>query len=122
MMQKNYKKIQYLMMHPILGTLPEQRYWEQKFDWYNSRIGVNMSGKLEEILGIIGGASYSALTGDIKGVVAGVSLGFDGLSRIQSPDSGVTPRGSYFLEIPYNIIKRLYQRINPEILPHSNDV
>ena len=86
------------LAYPILGTLPNQEYLDDRIEWYDSRIGTRLGSYLE----IFGGAIYFALSNQ---PAPGIACAADGVLRIMLNDEGAKPRGSLLFEIPYALFK-----------------
>lgn len=127
--ENKLKDIGKVIAFPFIGALPEQNYLEEKIKWYKGDIARTITATLEIIAGAYL-ASHTSKTGLISDSTLGdsalfISMIFDGMFMYVEggwlPDwlwnsvGGKNPNkkryGSLFLEIPYNIGKKIYKTI-----------
>ena len=93
--------------HPLIGTLPEQQWFEDHISWYNSDKGIRSSTSMEAILGV----GYFALIAlefsftdhiIVESILAGYMTG-DGYGRL------ILKSGTIALEIPWTIGKGIFK-------------
>lgn len=109
------EKIVKAVAHPFISILPNQEYFYRKLEWYKPYKGILESSAVEIMLPLTYLASSNLSPTEI--LVGGVII-IDGMRRINKlideiPPSKDPPKkylGTIFLEIPYNIYKKIKKK------------
>jgi hypothetical protein len=114
MKNERLEKIARGVAHPFISLLPNQESIHKKLEWYNPIIGILETSSLEILTPIV----YVSMNPSPANLLIGGIIAIDGMWRINNlmdepPPSENPPKkylGTNFLEIPYNIYKKIRKK------------
>jgi len=119
MKRDKLEKIAKEIAHPFISILPNQEYFDKKLEWYTPVIGILESSAAEFLFPLV----YVSINPGLAELAIGGAIMIDGLWRAATlteekffigfkgdPPSPKIYSGTNFLEIPYNIYKKIEKK------------